>query len=57
MEPCANCKKDISKLELIIAAGGALFCSLECGEKYFKDGKEDFESMAEEVTPESVGLC
>ena len=57
---CGACDKDLAKCETIWAAEGTLYCSRECGIHDYKvahkNAEEYFDSVAEEITPNEIGL-
>ena len=61
VDKCAACDIDLATCDTIWAAEGALYCSRECGiedfkHKYGDDAERCFNDVAEEVTPEDIGI-
>lgn len=61
VDMCAACDIDLATCDTIWAAEGALYCSRECGiedfkHKYGDDAERCFNDVAEEVTPEDIGI-
>lgn len=52
MDRCVVCSNPLGYCKTIFAAGGKLYCSEKCGHK----NCEDFDDLAEEVTPSSIGI-
>ena len=66
MTRCRRCGKDLSKVDLIRAMEGMLFCSDMCAlihistQKSFDNTarvKEYYDKVVELVTPQDIGLC
>lgn len=61
---CAACDIDLGTCDTIWAAGGALYCSRECGEHDYsmmsnisaEDAKQLFDEEAEEINPVDIGI-
>ena len=61
VDMCAACDIDLATCDTIWAAEGTLYCSRECGIEDFKhmygdDAERYFNDVAEEVTPEDIGI-
>lgn len=61
-DTCTICGKDLTKCDTIWAAEGMMFCSRDCGVKFYTPGnhaeygEELFDQYAEEVNPKEIGL-
>lgn len=61
VDMCAACDIDLATCDTIWSAEGTLYCSRECGiedfkHKYGDDAERCFNDVAEEVTPEEIGI-
>lgn len=52
---CAACDIDLGTCDTIWAAGGALYCSRECGIHDYQS-EQLFEDEAEEINPIDIGI-
>lgn len=58
---CTICDIDLATCNTIWAAEGNLYCSRECGihdfmSVYGEDAEEYFDQVAEEISPEDIGI-
>lgn len=60
---CAACDIDLATCDTIWAAGGALYCSRECGiadyeneYEYGDEAEKYFDMEAEEINPKDIGI-
>ena len=61
VDMCTACDIDLATCDTIWAAEGTLYCCRECGiedfkHKYGDDAERCFNDVAEEVTPEDIGM-
>ena len=64
MDMCAACDIDLGTCDIILAAGGSLYCSRECGEHDYsmmsnttaEEAKQLFDEEAEEINPTDIGI-